>query len=312
MQVRPLYKLTCEGEKEITRKGKNSFWEQSKLMETEASSCPVDAPQGASNFDELLMKHSLKFADNLKDLKNIRKQLYSAAEHFELSYCKDTPKQLVMETLRDYISRALINTVDHLGTLAFKVNNFLDEKIDEVSGAELRISCIEQKLRTYQNFIDCGGLSQQSLQIKTPKYHKQYVIPSADTRPGTSTEHDPLQSRNAVEAIPMESPSSIFSMPFAEPSSPGAFSFARVVCNKQVSPHRSPLKRSSTLISSIIPTSPKTKHQYPMVPRRSTSLNIHAEWDRTKQIQQYSKKSKPLFKALLSLRKQNKDVRLCM
>lgn len=106
-----------------------------------------------------------------QDLKNLRAQLYSAAEYFELSYTTDDKKQMwvsiqqhfrfieivlfisivvshvecrVVETLKDYAVKALVNTVDHLGSVTYKVNDFIDEKVDEVSETELRVSCIEQ------------------------------------------------------------------------------------------------------------------------------------------------------------------------
>lgn len=50
----------------------------------------------------------------------------------------------MVETLKDYAIKALVNTVDHLGSVTYKVNDLLDEKVDEVSGTELRVSCIEQ------------------------------------------------------------------------------------------------------------------------------------------------------------------------
>jgi len=49
-----------------------------------------------------------------------------------------------VNTLKDYAVKALVNTVDHLGSVSFKVNGLLDEKVDGVSGTELRVSCIEQ------------------------------------------------------------------------------------------------------------------------------------------------------------------------
>lgn len=51
-----------------------------------------------------------------------------------------------MDTLKEYAIKALVNTVDHLGSVTYKVNDLLDEKVDEVSGTELRVSCIEQVL----------------------------------------------------------------------------------------------------------------------------------------------------------------------
>lgn len=50
----------------------------------------------------------------------------------------------VVETLKDYAIKALINTIDHLGSVAYKVNSFSEEKINQVSALELRFSCLEQ------------------------------------------------------------------------------------------------------------------------------------------------------------------------
>lgn len=46
--------------------------------------------------------------------------------------------------MKDYAIKALVNTVDHLGSVTYKVTDLLDDKVVEVSGAELRVSCIEQ------------------------------------------------------------------------------------------------------------------------------------------------------------------------
>ncbi|KAK9199534.1 hypothetical protein WN944_014725 [Citrus x changshan-huyou] len=79
-----------------------------------------------------------------KDLKNLRTQIYSAAEYLELGYTSDDQKQIVVETLKDRAIKALVNTVDHLGSVACKVNDLLDAKVDEVSDAEHRISCMNR------------------------------------------------------------------------------------------------------------------------------------------------------------------------
>ncbi|KAF6136162.1 hypothetical protein GIB67_001571 [Kingdonia uniflora] len=146
-----------------------------------SSSSSQSVPDETSNYDEFSMQQSLLFSDSLKDLKNLRAQLYSAAEYFELSYTNDDQKQMVMDTLKEYAIKALINTVDHLGSVTYKVNGLLDENVEEVSGTEFRVSCIEQRLRTCQEFIDHEGLSQQSLVITTPKYHKRYLLPGKYT-----------------------------------------------------------------------------------------------------------------------------------
>jgi hypothetical protein len=50
----------------------------------------------------------------------------------------------VMKTLKDYAVKAVVNTIDHLGSVTYKVNGLVDEKFDEISETEFRVSCIEQ------------------------------------------------------------------------------------------------------------------------------------------------------------------------
>ncbi|ESR54369.1 hypothetical protein CICLE_v10021055mg [Citrus x clementina] len=187
-------------------------------MGTLTASSTIPMTRDVSNYDEVAMQQSLLFSDSLKDLKNLRTQLYSAAEYFELSYTNDDQKQIVVETLKDYAVKALVNTVDHLGSVTYKVNDLLDEKVDEVSDTEHRVSCIEQRLRTCQEYIDHEGLSQQSLVINTPKYHKRYILPVGETMHGAirtkskyigcslDDEDDWHQFRNAVRATITETP----------------------------------------------------------------------------------------------------------
>ncbi|KAE8681387.1 Protein ABIL3 [Hibiscus syriacus] len=130
-----------------------------------------------SDYEEVSMQQGLLFSESLKDLKILRTQLYSAAEYFELSYTNDDQKQIVVETLKDYAVKAIVNTIDHLGSMTYKVNDFLEEKVDEVSGTELRVSCVEERVRKCQEYIEHEGISQQSSIIKTPKYHKCYMLP---------------------------------------------------------------------------------------------------------------------------------------
>ncbi|XP_022141077.1 protein ABIL2-like [Momordica charantia] len=254
--------------------------------------------QETSNFDEISMKQSLIFSDCLKDLKNLRAQLYSAAEYFELSYTNDDQKQIVVETLKDYAVKAFVNTVDHLGSVTFKVNDILDEKVDEVSGTEFRVSCIEQRLRTCQEYIDHEGHSQQSLVINTPSYDKRYILPVGETMNGGTRTRSKYQGcnlddqdewhqfRNAVRATIRETPPSIVSKenslaPSQQPSpspQPRTFSFTSTMPKKEldkrsVSPHRFPLLRSGSLSSrpktqsSSRPTTPNSSR--PTTPSNS-------------------------------------------
>ncbi|KAJ9553063.1 hypothetical protein OSB04_017108 [Centaurea solstitialis] len=231
-----------------------------------------------------------------QDLKNLRKQLYAAAEYFELSYTNDDQKQLVVETLKDYAIKAVVNTVDHLGAVSYKVNDILGEKVDEVAATELRISCIQQRMRVCQGCFDHEGLAQQSSIINIPKYHKRYILPGGpslslvgETMQGgmrtkskyqgcsLDDEDDWHEFKNAVRATIKEtSPSFVRKGRSPSPSpqvsqQPASFAFTGAVTRKDVekrsvSPRRFSLLRTGSLSSR--PTTPNSRSN-----SRSTTPN---------------------------------------
>ncbi|KAL4574749.1 hypothetical protein LXL04_021585 [Taraxacum kok-saghyz] len=300
-----------------------------------------------ANYDEIAMQQTMLFSDSLKDLKNLRKQLYAAAEYFELSYTNDDQKQLVVETLKDYAIKALVNTVDHLGAVSCKVNDLLTEKVNEVSTTELRVSSIQQRLSTCQGCFDHEGLAQQSSLIDIPKYHKRYILPVGETMQGgvrtkskyqgcsLDDEDEWHEFKNAVRATIKEKetlPSSVSKRRSQSPSpqEPGSFSFTGAVTRKDlekrsVSPRRFSLLRTGSLSSR--PTTPNSKpnsrsttpnrsrpttptsvsRQMLSEPRKSASMRMHADRDTNRETDQIPSKSKRLLKALLSRRKSKKD-----
>lgn len=131
----------------------------------------------AMTYDEVSMQESKHFINALQELKNLRPQLYSAAEYCEMSYLHNEQKQTVLENLKDYAVKALVNAVDHLGTVAYKLNDLLSQQTTELSTTELKIACLDQRLRTYQEYNDKEGMKQQSLVNSIPRYYKHYILP---------------------------------------------------------------------------------------------------------------------------------------
>ncbi|XP_068665910.1 protein ABIL3-like [Aristolochia californica] len=285
-----------------------------------SSSSSGSIPQEASTYDELSMHQSMIFSDSLMDLKNLRAQLYSAAEYFELSYSNDEQKQIVVNTLKDYTVQALVNTVDHLGSVTYKVNGILDDKVDEVSGSELRVSCVEQRLRTCQHYIDSQGLNQQSLVITAPKFHKRYILPeksmngSAHTVPKfqdiTQDDADDWHVlRSALRSTIREPPPSSVRKSRSPSPSPVPRSFAFTE-KRSVSPLPTsrPLARSGSLTSrSTSPNPVNSGRRYPTMTRKSASMRLPAEKDGKKERDPTPSRSKRLLKALLSRRKLKDD-----
>lgn len=259
------------------------------------SSVSAHNPEETANYDEVSMQESLIFSDGLKDLKNLRTQLYSAAEYFELSYMNDDNKQIVVDTLKDYAVKALVNTVDHLGSVTYKVKDLLDEKFDDVSGTEIRVSCIEQRIRMCQQHIDCEGLSQQSLVINTPKYHNRYILPGSVGKALTEAigmkskyhwcnlkeENEWHQFRRAASATTIrDNPSSKSRKGRSQSPSPRTLQRASTSLingstttkefNKRtVSPHRYPLICNGSLPSQ--PTTPNSRATTPSPSRPTTN-----------------------------------------
>ncbi|XP_047332306.1 protein ABIL3-like isoform X2 [Impatiens glandulifera] len=279
------------------------------------------SPQKASNYDELLMQHSLLFTDSLKDMRELRKQLYSAAEYFEASYDREeVHKQIVVETLKDYISKAMVSTVDHLGSVAYKVNNFLNDEVLEFSSTNLRFCCLEQKMRGCKEYMDRNGMLQQSLILTFPKYHKHYILPSKGetiklvqenciSNPNDLQPSLKVDPGAKMEKLPSVVRKGIVSSKDAQVG-PVTFAFAKTSNNKQLerrasSPLRFPLKRSGSVNRSISPMPNSSKQWTPASePPSSASMRKPAERDKTKEIQLYSKRSRNLFRALLSMRKE--------
>ncbi|KAG5233703.1 Gamma-irradiation and mitomycin induced [Salix suchowensis] len=276
----------------------------------------------ASNYDEVSMQQSLLFSDSLKDLKNLRSQLYSAAEYFELSYTNDDQKQ-IGGNIEDYAIKALVNTVDHLGSVTYKVNDLLDEKVDE-------------RLRTCQEYIDHEGISQQSLVIDTPKYPKRYILPVGETMHGAIRTKSKYQGCSlddeddwhhlgmvAVRATIREAPSSARetrydnlklhslqkgTFPSPSPRPPPQRS-ARFPLHLP-SFHRIAFHSCVLALCPSRPTTPNTSR--PTTPSSAPAKKRHPCVSKLKRkipktLKQYPSKSKRLLKALLSRRKSKKD-----
>ncbi|CAI0408787.1 unnamed protein product [Linum tenue] len=68
--------------------------------------------------------------------------------HVEFTGCKKVSCYFnqcrLTDTCKDYTIKALINTIDHLGSVAYKVNSFLDQTANEVAAVELRFYSLEQ------------------------------------------------------------------------------------------------------------------------------------------------------------------------
>lgn len=56
------------------------------------------------------------------------------------------PDIRVLDNLKDYAVRALVNAVDHLGTVAYKLTDLYEQQASEISTLELKVACLNQVL----------------------------------------------------------------------------------------------------------------------------------------------------------------------
>ncbi|KAK1420218.1 hypothetical protein QVD17_21631 [Tagetes erecta] len=171
----------------------------------------VDQSNQAMTFNEPSMEQSISFVKALQELKNLRPQLYSAAEYCEKSYLHSEQKQVVLDNLKDYAVRALVNAVDHLGTVAYKLTDILDQQTLEISTTGLHVSCLHQQLLTCQTYTDREALRQQQLLATVPRHHKHYSLPnpvskkvhfSPQVQTGANQSHYSPRPRQYVSGTP--------------------------------------------------------------------------------------------------------------
>lgn len=161
------------------------------------------------SFDEVSMERSKGFVKSLQELKNLRPQLYSAANYCEKSYLHNEQKQMVLDNLKDYAVRALVNAVDHLGTVAYKLTDIYDQQTTDMSNVELKISCLNQRMLACQSYIDKEGLRQQQISGTALRHHKHYILPSFVGQKMQITQFDSSQHiQEQLDPHPLGTPAS--------------------------------------------------------------------------------------------------------
>ena len=85
---------------------------------------------------------------------------------------------MVLDNLKDYAVRALVNAVDHLGTVAYKLTDLYEQQASEVSTLELKVACLNQQVLTCQTYTDKEGIRQQQMTGTATRHHKRYIVPT--------------------------------------------------------------------------------------------------------------------------------------
>uniref|UniRef100_A0A1J3E5T6 Protein ABIL4 n=1 Tax=Noccaea caerulescens TaxID=107243 RepID=A0A1J3E5T6_NOCCA len=262
----------------------------------------------SSNHDELFMKQTLQFSETLKDLKNLRKQLYSAAEYFEASYGKEVHKETVIETLKEYAAKAVVNTVDHLGSVSDKFNSFLSDNSTHFSTTHLRLSSLEQRMKLCREYMGKSGTYQHCFRIQSPHHHKRYFFPQHGRVTSFSAGDDSHRFKSAVRSTILENHPNTARK---STNKTGSFSFSPILHNKNnntsnrtpskrsISPMRLPFLRSGSLLKrSSSPSQPGI-----LEPQRAISVSRNTDIVEKKQSSSRKGNKSLMLKALMSMSK---------
>ncbi|XP_061366436.1 probable protein ABIL5 isoform X1 [Gastrolobium bilobum] len=123
---------------------------------------------------EVEVEESMRFLKSLKELRELRSQLHHAADYCENTFLKNEEKKDVMENTKEYICRAMVTVVDHLGNVSANLEGLISQT-NAFSEAESRIQCLKQRLFSCGQYADKLALTKMRWREKLPRFHSRYL-----------------------------------------------------------------------------------------------------------------------------------------
>ncbi|KAK4344261.1 hypothetical protein RND71_037355 [Anisodus tanguticus] len=142
---------------------------ETRMNEEEFNSSP-------KKYTEAETDDSTKFNSSLQELKDLCSQLHHAADYCEKAFVKAEEKRDVVENTKEYLCRAVVTVVDHLGNVSSKLECRIST-IDTASETELRIDGLTQRLATCQQYSHKLALTRLCWNTDLATYHRRYISP---------------------------------------------------------------------------------------------------------------------------------------
>ncbi|KAM3321038.1 putative protein ABIL5 isoform X1 [Capsicum chacoense] len=130
-------------------------------------------------YTEVETDDATKFNNSLQELKDLCSQLHHAADYCEKAFVKAEEKRDVVENTKEYLCRAVVTVVDHLGCVSAKLE-YQISTIDTASATELRIDGLTQRLATCQQYSNKLALTRLCWTTDLATFHRRYISPSID------------------------------------------------------------------------------------------------------------------------------------
>ncbi|XP_076936828.1 putative protein ABIL5 [Bidens hawaiensis] len=137
-----------------------------------------DSHSSQTEQQEIEPQNHSKFSKSLQELKDLCSQLHAAAGYCESSFLNSNNKHLVVESTKEYVCRAVVAVVDHLGSVSANLDHHISEaELDTISQSEVRINLLKQKLCISQEYSDKLALAKLTWRPNIPRYNSRYLKP---------------------------------------------------------------------------------------------------------------------------------------
>ncbi|TKY44629.1 ABIL5 protein [Spatholobus suberectus] len=138
-------------------------------MEVNFKSPSLEKPEAEAEVEE-----NMRFHKSLEELRELQSQLHHAADYCETTFLKSEAKRDVMENTKEYVCRAMITVVDHLGNVSANLEGLVSQT-NVFSEAESRIQCLKQRLFSCEQYADKLALTKMRWREKVPRFHSRYL-----------------------------------------------------------------------------------------------------------------------------------------
>ncbi|XP_042053650.1 probable protein ABIL4 isoform X2 [Salvia splendens] len=152
-----------------------------------------------------------QFHKSLKELRHFSSQLYLAADYCKTAFLNSQDKTQILETTKEYVERAVVVVVDHLGTISANLECCIS-KNNSVSESELKIERLKQRIGTCQIYSYRISMPRFQWGADFSRFHSHYVCSSSKdssdesslVKSGMSRKNVVLASRNYIHLKGMD------------------------------------------------------------------------------------------------------------
>ncbi|KAL1547639.1 ribonuclease P [Salvia divinorum] len=145
-----------------------------------------------------------QFHKSLKELRHFSSQLCHAADYCKTAFLNSQDKTQILETTKEYVARAVVVVVDHLGTISANLECCIS-KNNSVSETELKIERLKQRIGSCQIYSYRISMPRFQWGADFSRFHSHYVCSSSKDSSEESSLVESGMSRKNVVLAPLHS-----------------------------------------------------------------------------------------------------------